>query len=337
MDKNNINATKITLEEYQKNNTNSDYIKAAKSYLLIVEQVVGLIVIAVLFFLVLRLFEIHEIAGYVGIALSIIVFILFYIVPIIKIHRTKSFMTNVDNTNVRQAQKFNKMLREELADKIIDAVTKVGDVKWYSDENVEKLSVARRTKNDTELKNVLTKIYTTDIKKNANNMIGKCALSVGDVTAMSQSELIDTSVILIFEMKLIKDLVYLYGYRPTDPQMIKIMQTVFYNSLLTYGVSISFSSVANFISNATNSLPIIGTLIGSVAQGIVNSTFVVIIGNQTKKYLVKEFHLQNVLDNVELMDTVEEQEKLVKSVAEEVKKNTSKRKPMKPSVASSND
>ena len=78
---------KITLEEYQKKYTSTENIAAAKTFLFILGAGLGIIIATALFFVVLRLFEIHEIAGYSGIAAAILIFILFYIVPLNKIEK----------------------------------------------------------------------------------------------------------------------------------------------------------------------------------------------------------------------------------------------------------
>lgn len=77
----------------------------------------------------------------------------------------------------------------------------------------------------------------------------------------------------------------------------------------------------------------IGSVVGGIAgsalesslQYIVNSTFTTILGFQTKKYLVREYRLQEVLDNVELVETDDEQIKLIASIEHEVKEKAAKK------------
>ena len=64
-------------------------------------------------------------------------------------------------------KKYNKKLRQELADKIIDSVAKIEDLSWYKDENIKNLAIARHTKNDKELIKVLGMLYQNDVKKNS--------------------------------------------------------------------------------------------------------------------------------------------------------------------------
>lgn len=342
-------AKKITLEEYQQKYSNHENIIAAKTLIFMLGAVIGVVIAACLFFVVLRLFDINQIAGYVGTFFSIIIFVFLYVVPAVKLKNTKSFMINPNTINARQAQKYNKELREAIADKMIDVTTKTDEVGWYSDHLVGKLAIARHTRNDKELKSVLTKIYQTDVRTAANKMIRTSAVRVGIATAVSQSEVLDTLFVLVSELNLIKNIVFLYGYRPTDSQMAKIYKNVLTNSLITYGVSSATtgmgktfgSGIANMIDKASQSSSaltsaigavvggIAGTAIESTLQLIVTTTLTTIVGYQTKKYLIKEYHLQEILDNVELLDSDEEEAKMMESIRDELKKKAPK-KPKNP-------
>jgi len=339
--KKSVEIKKLTLEEYQQKYSNPENIIAAKTFLFILGAAMGVIIAISLFFVVLKLFEIHLIAGYVGIVLSVFVFIFLYIIPVVKLKNTKSFLTNIDNSNARQAQKYNKMLREEISDKMIDVTTKTEGTGWYSDDHIGRLAIARHTNNDIETKSILTDIYKTDVKNAANKMIRSSAVKVGLITAASQSGVIDTLFVSIYELNLIKDIVYLYGYRPTDTQMVKIYKNVLTNALLAYGLSSATSGlgksvgsgIVNALEKASHSGNIMFSTIGTVAgiaiesgiQFILNATLTALIGYQTKKYLVKEYNLQEILDNIELLDTDEEEAMMTESIKEELKKKITKK------------
>ena len=55
-----IEKKKITLEEYQQKYTNPENLVAAKNFLFILGAAIGVIVAVSLFFVVLRLFDIHH-------------------------------------------------------------------------------------------------------------------------------------------------------------------------------------------------------------------------------------------------------------------------------------
>lgn len=332
---------KLTLEQYQQKYSRPENIAAAKTYLFILGAAIGIIIAVALFFVVLRLFEIHEIAGYVGIVVALLLFVLVYIVPLVKINKKKSFITNIRDRDAKYAKKHNKQLREEIADKMIDVTVNIEGVSWYSDAMISELIQARHTRNDKELKKALTKIYKTDVKNAGNKMIRNSSVKVGLTTALSQSEYLDILFVVVYDLKLIKDLVYLYGYRPNESQMIKIYQTVITNSLIAYGVSTGTNnigktfgnSVLNAFEKASNSLnpftSSVGAIVGGIAgtalessiQFVINSTFTAIIGYQTKKYLLKEYHLQDILDEIEIEDTPEEEAKMIDSIKTEIKDN----------------
>lgn len=332
MSKNKKDKTKkMTLEEYKEQYTKPENRKQIKAYLFILTAAVGVIIFTCLTLLVIRLFDIHEVAGYIGIGVALIAFILLYVVPIIKIGKTKSFQTNINSRTARDAIKYNKMLREEIADKMIDYTAKVEGANWYNDELVGKLAIARHTHNDRELKTILSEIYSKDVKKNANRIISEHALKVGLITAISQSDKLDTMFVAVYELNLIKDIVYLYGYRPSDANMWKIYRNVIINSLLAYGISATSTSAASALlkglKTGADGIPILGNLISaaisSVSQGVINATMTAVIGIQTKKYLIKEYRLQDMLDEVEL-DNIEEDNKMLESVTTEVKEAVKK-------------
>ncbi len=338
--------TKITLEEYQRKNSNVENVKAAKSFLKIFTVALAVVLLVALFFVVVRLFEIHEYAGYAGIAGALLVFVFGYLVPVLKLKNMQSFQTNVNVATATKAQRHNKQLREQLADKMIDITYQTEEINWYTEKNIGKLAVARHKKDDKQLKQVLTEIYTTDVKKSADKIIRKSAVNVGLATALSQSQALDTVLMLIYELNLIKDIVFLYGYRPTETQMAKIYKNVLINSLIAYGVSSTTSGIGKSVGSsimgafdkASQSGNVITSAIGSVVGGIagtalesgiqfaVNATLTIIIGYQTKRYLVKEYQLQNLLDDVELLESEEEQARVIEAIKEEVKEKIIKPK-----------
>ena len=335
MSKNKVDK-KMTLEEYEKKYSRPENIKAAKTFLFIFAASIGIIIFVCLFFLVLRLFDIHKIAGYVGISVATIIYIFVYIIPIIKISNTKSFITNVDASNASKAQKYNRELRNSIADKMIDLKANTEGVSWYSDELIGKLAIARQTKNDKETKNVLTQIYDKDVRSASNKMIRDHALKVGITTALSQSEKVDTLFVAAYNLSLIKDIVFLYGYRPSDAKLAKIYQSVIVDALIAYGVgnatgSMATTAVTKFGGKAVEGIPFLGsalgTIIDSVAQGIINSSLTVLIGFQTKKYLKKEYHLQDILDEIELDDEKEQEseKEMVESLKEDITNKAKKK------------
>ena len=307
----------MTLEEYQKKHARPYNEKAARTFLFIIAAAIALIVIFCLFSIVKQTYELFEknvISLYVSIPIAVIIFILIYVVPLIKINSYKPFITdNVNSGNIREAKKHNKQLRENIADKMIDLQAKTNDVDWYNEQSVGQLAIARHTKDDAALRAALGQIYNNDVKKAANRIIRRHALRVGITTALSQNEKIDTLFSITFNLGLIKNLVYLYGFRPNDKELVKIYQSVIVNSLVAYGsgqLTVSLgSAVVKKMGKVAESVPFFGALVGtavdSVSQGIINGIFTIIVGFQVKRYLVREYHLQDILEDVTLEEESE--------------------------------
>ena len=334
------NEEKMTFEEYKARYTKPENKKLMKAAMIMIAAGIGIILFTCLFLICLRVYEINEYAGYAAIGVCVLIFILFYIVPLIKIGRTKYFITNVNDRTVRNAQKHNKRLREEIADKMIDYNSKVEGATWYNEKLVGQLAIARVSNNDKEVKTLLTQIYDGDVKKETRRIIRDHALKIGLVTTFSQSHVVDTAFVAVYELNLIKDLVFLYGFRPSDTRLMKIYLTVLTNSLMAYGISASSSNfvggIVNGISNAVGKISAlssaISVVVGSTIQGVVNSTMSIIIGMQTRKYLLTEYHLQDVLDEVILDDEVDEQA-LINEVKAEIIKSAKPGKKAKAQLA----
>ena len=194
-----------------------------------------------------------------------------------------------------------------------DFKAKTEGVTWYSDTNVCALAIARQTRNDAELRKALTNIYNTDVKAAARKMIYSHAAQVGVATAVSQSEKIDTLFVVAYDLSLIKDIIYLYGFRPSDSKLAKIYKDVIMDALIAYGLgsigNVSTKGVMKTLGSSLEGIPVIGgalgTVVDSVTQGIVNGMLTVKIGYQTQKYLQKEYHLQDILEEVVLTEEEE--------------------------------
>ncbi len=314
MEKKKNEPKKMTLEEYQQKYAKKHNTVFIKSAFFLISAAIGIVVFAALFLIVVRLFDIHQIAGYIGIGVAVIVFGAFYVYPLIRISTQRRFITDVDSQNIKEAKRHNKKMREEIADAMIDFSAKTENVGWYKEENIGKLAVARQTNDNAALRSALTNIYNEDISKKANAIIRDHSVKIGLVTALSQSERIDTLFVALYELNLIKQLVFLYGYRPSEAKLMRIYSTVLTNSLIAYGLtSVSSNlatSVVKTIGGAVERIPLLGnivsTVIDSASQGFINGGLTVVLGFQTKKYLNDEFKKQEIIEEIEV---IEEEEK----------------------------
>lgn len=321
---------KISLDEYIDKYTSPKNLKEVKLFFMLLVSAIGIIIFCVLFSFIQKLFEIHEIVGYIGIFISILLLIFLYIVPIVKISTSRHFQTNVTHETARSAKKHNMRVRQEIADKMIDISISTQGNTWYSDSKIAKIALARAKKDNKLLSDSLKEIYTTDVKKAAHKMIRDMSFQVGFTTTISQNERVDTLIVTVTELNLIKKLVFLYGYRPNDTQMLKIYKNVVTNALLAYGVQSATTSIAGgigkLIGGAAKEIPFISTVIGSVTDGTINATLTAIIGFQTIHYLKSEFKLQDILDGIDIEDTEEIEQKMISDIKKEVASSTKAKK-----------
>lgn len=301
---------RMTLEDYQKKYSKPYNKKRIRGILIIAICVVAIFLIYCLFSLVLKIYEATNkniVSLYISIPAAVLFFIVCFIVPLIKLSKLEAFETqNVSSKNIKEVQRHNKKIREQLADSIIDLQAKDVDVNWYNEETVGKLAIARHSHDDKLLIDNLNKIYSCDIKKSSRNMIFKSALQIGVATALSQNEKVDTLFSITTNIALIKKITFLYGFRPNDRQMTNIIRNVLLSSLVAYGSQNITSAIGNAvgqkIASSTKTVPVIGgvisTVVDSISQGIINASLTIIIGTQTKHYLKKEYNLQNILNDV---------------------------------------
>jgi len=335
---------KMTLEEYQKKYSRPRNEKAAKIFLFLFAAAIAVIIIFCLFSVVTKVYEMCEknvVSLWISIPIAVIIFIIIYLVPLIKLKKLKPFITQgVNRDNLKEVQKYNKALRESIADKMIDLHSKTNDVDWYGDKAIGQLAIARHTRDDGALRAALLDIYKSDVKKAAHKMIRKHAVRVGITTALSQNEKVDTIFSVAFNLDLIKNLVYLYGFRPSDSQLVKIYQGVIMDALVAYGCGQITGSIGNAVAkkvgSALSNVPVLGSLVGtavdSISQGLINATLTTTVGFQTINYLMKEYKLQDVLDDV----TLSEDEADVKQLLDSLKKDISdgvKNKKAEPNAA----
>lgn len=292
---------KMTLEEYQKKYSKPYNVKVIKTWLFVAYAVIALIIIFCLCSLVLQIYETFDknvISLYVSIPIAVLVFVGIYVIPLIRIQRLKPFKTqNVSNTNLKEVKKYNKELREKIADQIIDIQSKVGNSDWYNEQAVGKLAIARHTHDDAALRNELTNLYNNDIKKASHKIIRDKSLQVGLYTALSPSDKLDTAIVLANNTKLIKDIFYLYGFRPNDRELMKVYYQIVTNALLSYGLS-----KANLGGKILEGVPFVGPILDALIQGLTNGGFTAFLGFQAQKYLMKEYRLQDILEDVVVED-----------------------------------
>lgn len=318
---------KMTIYDYEEKYVRRENRRSARFFVHFFAVVIGAFLFAVLALLTMRAWELHMYAGIGTAAACLIFYIFLFIVPIAKLYKTGYFVTNVNSHSARAAQKHNRELRHQIADKFIDFNASVDGAGWYDDRLVGELAVALHTKDEEQLKTTLSALYAKSVKKTGRDIITKASLKAGMYSALSQSSVIDAALVAVVNLQLVKDIVFLYGFRPSDAKLVKILGKVITNSLTAYGLgNIKIGNgIAKTMGDIVKGIPLLGSaisvIVDSSVQGLTNAVMTAIIGYQTISYLNKEYKLQDILDNVELV-TNEELEETCEEVETELKSAT---------------
>ena len=331
-------STKMTIYDYEQHYVKRENVRGAKALLSFAAGVIGVFLFVVLLLVFFKVYDINEYVGYGVGGVCVIVYICIFIVPLVKILRSGYFVTNVNAYTAVKAKRHNKKLRHDIAKKIIDFTATVDGVGWYDSETVGKLAICLQRRDEEGLKKNLTALYTGSVKKSAKDLIFKASLKSAMYSAVSQTALIDAALVGCVDMQLIKDLVFLYGFRPSNAKLAKIFVSVIRNSLVAYGVGGMQigHSVVKTMGDAVRGIPILGSAIAAIVdssvQGLTNGTLTTVIGFQTIRYLTKEYRLQNILDGIEVAETQADLEEACEELEKELKKNRSRSKKLAPAV-----
>ncbi len=317
---------KMTIYDYERKYTKRQNVRGAKLVLRLIASLIGVFLFVMLLLVTAHAYEINEYAGYVVGAVCLVLFIIVYIVPIVKIFRAPYFETNVNGFTAAKAKKHNKKTRHDIADRIIHLTASVDGIAWYDSETVGQIAIARNAGDEEKLKTSLTELYQGSVKKSAKSLIMKSSMRSAMYSALSQSERIDAALIVFVNLQLIKDLVFLYGFRPSDARLAKIFVGVIRNSLIALslgGLNVG-NAVVKTMGDAVRGIPVLGSLISTIVdssvQGLVHGTLTALIGYQTIRYLNTEYNLQNILDGVDVSETEAELQETCEELETELKK-----------------
>ncbi|MGN1061296.1 MAG: YcjF family protein [Candidatus Coproplasma sp.] len=316
---------KMTIYEYEEKYVKRQNVKAAKIILYLLTALIGVFFVWCFFSISKTAYDFHPYAGYAAAAVSVVLFILFYIVPLVKIYKTEYFITNVNYKSAAKAKRHNKKTRYDVASKIVDLSNSVAGIGWYDSLTVEKLEAGVKFHDDAVIKEQLTALYMGSVKKSAKQVILQSSLKSAMYSALSQDKKIDTMMIAVVNLQMIKDIIFLYGFRPSETRLLRIFAAVVKNSLVAYGLGgIKIGNgIVRTMGDAVKGLPFLGDIISTVVdssvQGLANGTLTAVIGFQTIKYLSVEYKLQNILDDVEIAETQEELEETCEEIEKELR------------------
>ncbi len=154
----------------------------------------------------------------------------------------------------------------------------------------EKDALKLAMKDPVELQKNLQGLYNTTLKKRINKLIFRHAKTVLISTAISQNGRLDFYATVVVNIKMVKEIVVICGFRPSFKNLAKLTLNVFSTALIAEGLeNIDFSEVLP--SNAQNvlkNIPFARVVTNSIAQGISNAILTLRIGIITRKYLFSD-------------------------------------------------
>ena len=154
----------------------------------------------------------------------------------------------------------------------------------------DKKNLTNSMNNKEDLKNALTVVFNTTIKDEINTLIVKNSTTVLVSTALSQNGNLDMLSVVAINLKMIKEIVTLSGFRPTYPNLAKLSLNVLVTSLIAEGLEdIEVSELLpSKISETMTDLPFIKTISSSIMSGIANGMLTCRVGVVTRSYLFND-------------------------------------------------
>lgn len=157
-------------------------------------------------------------------------------------------------------------------------------------EEADILKLKEDLSDKENLKETITKIYDSSMKKQINKIILKNAKTAFISTAISQNGKLDMVTVLSVNLKMIKEIVNKSGFRPSYPKLGKLAVKVLSTALVAENLEgLDFTDL--FPQTSTNLLteiPVIKTLTNSIVNGISNGLLTLRIGVCVRRYLFSD-------------------------------------------------
>ena len=209
--------------------------------------------------------------GFYGLVLILVFILLIRPLYVILIKQTFNIQTSLDEGS-------NLRLLKQSARRILN-------YDFVSDEDKSKI---KETLHDGKaLIPVLSNVYQGPIKKEMAKRMRHHAKTVMVSTAISQNGRLDFITIMHVNLRMIKELVELSGFRPSYQQLAKLSVNVITTALVAEGLeNLDISEVLpQSTMNSLSEIPLIKPFISSVTQGISNALLTLRIGIVTREYL----------------------------------------------------
>lgn len=340
---------------YQEEVTHSKEEKRNRAILIALSVALYLLGLGVFAIIVQTIYQMNEIAGIVVAIALLIAYTTCFIVIIVKIFSKHSFDLEFQKRkDGHYSERNNNKVRWEIAKNIIDQsvvlnyLDKMDDKKVLTSKEVEKIASFRKMQNlvnkypgnkipsshkedSINLAESLSISMRKDgvIYQKAKSLILKRSLSTGCLTALSQNTMVDASVVVVKNMQLIKDLIWLYGFRPTNVEMTKILEKVVKSVCLSIGLNTmqNGTNMAGKIFNKDSNnflVQVLGQALNMGAQFIGNGAMTYMVGKYTINALLRQYRVQDIyrlksLDDYEMEMNSSTIKDLNDDIKEEVK------------------
>lgn len=318
--------------EYQEKVTRSKNEKRNRRILIALSVAAYLLGLGIFASIVTTVYNMNNTAGYIVGAVLLAVYTICFIVVIAEIYSKHSFDIEAKKSEEGKiSERKNNKVRFEIArniaeqSKILDYLEKQYKKEVLSAREGEELQAfnkvisislkygsdvpSNHSEDAQDLAGALTVTFRKDgiIYKKAKSMILARATETGCLTALSQNAAVDAGVVVVKNMQLIKDLIYLYGFRPGDYQMNQITMKVIRAVCVSLGLN-TFSQNANWAGKVFNKdsnnflVQMLGQVINMGAQFLGNGAMTYLIGKYTVNVLLQEYRIQDLLRLKDLSD-----------------------------------
>lgn len=224
--------------------------------------------------------KIRKISPYLEYAFYVLTVLLFYFLifnplRIILFSPSFSIVTVVDEENEKNLKVYKRIVKT------------LKDAQSINEDDVKRLESCETS---GELREELSLVFNSSIKKEINRIIRKNAKTVLVSTAICQSGKLDMYTVISINIKMIKEIVVKCGFRPSYPKLGKLAVRVFSTALIAESLEgLDFSdifpqSTVNYLADVPLVKPIATSLIG----GISNALLTLRVGVVTRNYLFSE-------------------------------------------------
>jgi len=137
------------------------------------------------------------------------------------------------------------------------------------------------------------------IYNNAKKTVMRASLTDGSLTAIAQTKVADAAITSTLTVQMIVELVYLYGFRPSDSKLNGIILRVLRNVAFSIGLNdLPWGGMVEKVTGRLNNhiaTQLISALIDSGVQFLINGTLTYFIGQTTVSFLLEDYLSQDML------------------------------------------